>query len=440
MGSGRRIGVVLGAALAPLFVASAPSFARAQPASAASRSAVSPFFLVVVFRRHHPRTLIAIRVGGVTRDEHTTSACSACGTTKFAKTVGSHRVLLSASPLLRMRSSTRVIVGVTADGADGRWIRIRFQRQHYESLDHGCMPPSVKSLTPADAAHSSIIPKAPCGLPPATEYVYWRGTDHQLYEQQYISPKWKSPRPIGSGHAVASAPTAVVLSNGDRDVFWTGTDGWLYEMSYAASTASWSNPERLPGRGKLTSPPSAVVDAHGVVHVFFRATDRFLWEMAYRGGVWALPGPLNSGPVESAPAPVALPDGSLELFWWGGGLYEMHPPQLAHKLPGAGTLGSAPTAILDSRHIVHVFWQGTNRWLWELSNPDSGSDSVPLNSGPLGSAPSAVIFPDNGQDVFWRSTDGGLREMRWYSKKWHLSSPVPNAHRLDSAPAAVMAR
>jgi hypothetical protein len=439
MGSGRRIGAVLGAALVPL-LAGTPSFARAQTASAVSPSAVSPFFVVVVFRRDRPSTLTGLRVSGVTRHEHVISACSVCGRTKFAKKVQSHRVLLSASPPLRMRSSTRAIVGVTADGADGRWIRIRFQDHHYEGLDQGCMPPSVKSLTAAEAAHPSIIPKAPCGFPPATEYVYWRGTDHQLYEQQYRSAKWRHPRAIGSGQAVASAPTAVVLSNGDRDVFWTGTDGWLHEMSYTTSTASWSNPERLPGRAKLTSPPSAVVDAHGVVHVFFRATDRFLWEMAYRGGVWALPAPLNSGPVDSAPAAVALPDGSLDLFWWAGGLYEMHAPQLAHKLPGAGTLGSPPTAILDSSDIVHVFWQGTNGWLWELSNPDSGSGSVPRNSGPLGSAPSAVIFPNNGQDVFWRGTDGGLWELRWYSKEWHLSSAVPYAHGLDSAPAAVMGR
>ena len=307
------------------------------------------------------------------------------------------------------------------------------------------MPPSVTRLTPAEAANPSLILKAPCRVTvaPDTEFVYWRGTDHQLWEQQYVSPDWDLPLPIGSGHAVASTPTAVVLTNGDRDVFWTGTDGWLHEMSYTPSTGLWSNRKRLPRRTRVTSPPSAVVDTHGVVHVFFRGGDRFVWEMAYTGGGWKLPAPMNSGPVGSAPAAVALPDGSLELFWGGaGGLYEMHYPSepVPQKLPGAGPLGSAPTAVLDNHRIVHVFWQGTNGWLWELSNPDSGSGSVQRNSGPLGSAPSAVIFPDNGQDVFWRGTHGGLRELRWYSKKWKLSFAVPNAYQLDSAPAAVMFR
>ncbi len=303
------------------------------------------------------------------------------------------------------------------------------------------MPPYVKHLTAADAADPSLIPKAPCGAPePETEYVYWRGIDGQLWEQQYAAQKWDVPEPIGSPHAVASAPTAVVLANRNRQVFWEGTDGWLYEMFYNASTTLWSSAQRLPGRQKLSSPPSAVVDGHGVVHVFFRSTDGFIWEQAYRDRSWASPWRLPSGHVESAPAAVTLPDGSLELFWWAGGLWEMHYliQGAGHKLPGAGQLGSAPTAVIDTHHTIHVYWEGTNRWLWELSNPDAGSASVQVNSGELGSAPSAVIYPDNGRDVFWRGTGGGLWEKRWYSKEWHPAAAVPNAHDLGSAPAAVI--
>jgi hypothetical protein len=152
---------------------------------------------------------------------------------------------------------------------------------------------------------------------------------------------------------------------------------------------------------------------------------------------------------------VALPDGSLELFWGAGVLYEMrYPSETVQKLPGVGPLGSAPTAVLDANHQVHVFWQGTNRWLWEFSlpEPSAGADQlssgslgsassagpVELSSGPLGSAPSAVIYPGNGQDVFWRDPHGELRRMRWYSKKWHPSAAVPYARRLGSAPTAVM--
>ena len=306
------------------------------------------------------------------------------------------------------------------------------------------MPGRIKHLTPAQAARPSTIPGAPCGAapPPETEneYVYWRGTDGQLWEQQYVSQTWDTPLPIPSGQGVASAPTAVVLANGDQDVFWEGTDGWIHEMSYTASTGFWSIAEQLPRRQPATSAPSAVVDTHGVVRVFFRAADGFIWGQAYRNRRWKLPWQLNSGKVESAPATVALPDGSLELFWWAGGLWEMHRliQGSVHKLPGAGPLGSAPTAVLDSNHVIHVFWKGTNGWLWELSNPDSGSASVQLNSGPLGSAPSAVIYPDNGQDVFWRGTGGGLWEKRWYAKQWHPSAAVLYAHGLGSAPAAVM--
>ena len=176
--------------------------------------------------------------------------------------------------------------------------------------------------------------------------------DGQLYEQQWVPPKWGRPIAIGSPHAVAMSPAAVVLPNAERDVFWTGSDGWLYEMTY---TGFWSNARRLPSRTKLSSPPSAVVDAHGVVHVYFRGRDRFVWAMTDSGGVWAPAAPLNSGPVGSAPAAVLLPDGKLELFWEGWKpemLYELPPRGLAKPSPGSGTLGSGPTAILDARGHV----------------------------------------------------------------------------------------
>ncbi len=448
MGRARGTGAVLGTALLlPFFVASTPSFARAQTASAVSPSVVNQFTLFAEYERHHRSTLTEIRAVDVTPNERATIACSDCGATRFAKKVQTHRVLFSLSPPLHMRSSTRVIVGATAHKANGRWVRIGFdfdpKKHRYVSRGHGCMQPYVTSMTHAYAARPSTIPTAPCGAPPIpeTEDVYWRGIDGQLWEQQYTSQNWQPPSLPGSGHTLASAPAAVVLANRDRDVFWEGTDGWLFEMSFTASTGFWSNPKRLPRRQPVTSAPSAVVDAHGVVRVFFRAQDGFIWQMAYRGRGWPLPWQLNSGVVKAAPAAVALPDGSLELFWWAGGLWEMHYPNqgVGHKLPGAGQLGSAPTAVLDSRDSVHVYWKGTNGWLWQLSNPDSGSGSVQLNSGPLGSAPSAVIYPNNAQDVFWRgSTGGGLWEKRWYAKQWHPSAAVPYAHGLGSAPAVVM--
>jgi hypothetical protein len=435
----RRPGAALGAAVLLSLVIAAPNdgFARSQTASAVT-PVVSPFFLQPEFTVHDPSTLRGLVVGGATPSERAITACSICGKTKFAKKVDLHRVLVRVLPPLRMRSGTRVLVGVTAPGEDGRWIVMGFQGGQYKGLGHGCMPPTVTSFTPAEAAHPSTIPTAGCGFPPPdNDYVYWRGTDGQLYEKQYVPPKWSPPIPIGSGHGVASAPTAVALPNHDRDVFWQGTDGWLHEMTY---TGFWSNPRRLPGREKLTSPPSAVVNAHGVVLVFFRGTDRFLWAMGDYGGVWSLPAPFNSGPVESAPAAVVLPGGALELYWWAGKLYEDKWPtqQTPTLLSAAGPLGSAPTAIVDTHGIVHVFWRGTNAWLWELSNPDSGSGSVQRNSGPLASAPSAVVHPDNVQDLFWRSTKGGLREMQWYSGKWNLSYAVPFAGDLGSAPAAVL--
>jgi hypothetical protein len=436
-------------AVAALFLGivltAAPSGARpqARPAASASAPRVSNFYLVPWFRADRPGILTRLDVKAVTRGERVLSACSACGTTKFAEKRAVYRVSLLPSSPLRMRATTRVLVGVISKRSTGRWIVMGFHDGQYTGLGHGCMPASVTSLTPAEAARPSTIPPERCGLGSSgTEYVYWTGSGHQLYELQYISPHWGRVEPIGSGNAVGSAPAAVALPSGERDVFWNGTDGALHEMSYI--DGFWTSRGALTAKGTLKSAPTAVVDKYGVVHVFYVGALQYIYSMAYRGGVWARAWRMNSGPVGSPPAVVVRQDGSLDLFWKGGGLYEMRglTGHLAHAVPEARTLGSGPTAAVDSHDTVHVFWQGTkNGRLWELSDPDRrGFGLEQLNSGQLGSAPSAVIHPDGEIDVFWRGTHGGLRELQWYSGHWHLTRPVLGTRALGSQPAVALGK
>ena len=444
----RHGGAALVAALLLTFMSAvAPAGARPQAPSAASNSppVVAPFFIVPYSKGNRLRTLIRLNVIAVPRGERVLSACSVCGKMKFVKTRGVTRVILRASSPLRMRSTTRVVIGITKPNSTGRWIVLGFRGDTYRGLGHGCMPASVKKLTRGEAARRSTIPHASCGPPssPRSEYVYWNGTDHQLDEEQYNYPNWGTALPIGSGNAVGSAPTAVVHSDGERDVFWKGTNGHLYEMTY---TGFWSNWQELQTLGKLDSTPSAVVDKQDVVHVFWKARDGFLRQMSDTGGVWSRPVPLNSGIVGSAPAIVVRPDGSLDLFWEGSTdrmLWEKHPGHLPKKVTGAGMLASAPTALVDANGIEHVFWRGRNAWLWEISDPDRhGSVSHQRSpSGALGSAPCAVVHPDHVQDVFWKGTDGRLWEMVWFSGRWHGSKAVSGTtHEPDSQPAAVLGR
>ena len=442
----RKVGTAVGVpSLLTAVAVSAPAVAR--PAISADVSAVSPFFAVPFSKQHDRGTLTRLSVSGLTPKERVTSACSVCGRTRLVMEGGSSRITLRASRPLRMRASTRIIVGVTYPGAVGRWIVIGFKGKQYTGLGHGCMQTRVRSLTAAEAAAPRTIPSAPCfstsPSPPGTEYVLWKGTGGPLFELKYDGQSWLASYEADPTR-LGSAPTVVVHPDGERDVFWQGTDRKLWVI---ANTGFWDNPIAVPGAGTLGSAPSAVVDARGVVRVFWRGTNGPVWELSDAGGFALTATELNTGHIRGAPAVVARPDGAEDLFWQGtdGRLWEMRTTwRVARPLAGAGPIGSAPTAILDPDGVEHVFWKGTNGPLYELSDPGGHWSPVatPLSSysGTLGSAPSAVIHPDGVQDVFWEGTDDRLWEMVWYSGVWHLPSFLPGAGKLGSRPTAALGR
>jgi hypothetical protein len=447
MGRKRRgIGAAFAAALLLTSISAAAHTTAQRRVVAQSQSTtpvVSAFFVLPRYVATAPQILIGVRVRGVTRDEHVTTACSSCGRTKLVETaIHRSEVTLTAKPSVRMGPSTRIIIGVTSPGSNGRWIVVGFPNGQYKGLGHGCMSPRVTSLTPRTAAHPVTIPSASCGpaSPRGHEYVYWTGRDTQLYEYQYWPPHWLRRLAIGSGYGVESAPAVVVRPNGERDVFWRGAGGGLWVMSY---TGFWSNAVHLRSAGKLKSDPAASVDAHGVVRVFWQGTDGWLHDMSVADRGLAGVRPLNSGPVASAPAVVSRPGHPPELFWRGtdGGLYEMADGRDAYGrlIPTAGTLDSAPTAISDHRGVEHVFWRSANGSLVEISG--SGSQwSAPreLARGPLDSPPSAVIHIDGVQDVFWEGAFGELWEQKFAKQKWGNPLPLPGAGVLGSRPAAAV--
>ena len=445
---GRYVGLgCVAVVLVTALSAATPRGAQSQTESSAGAAppVVSPFFIVPRSRSPRRPTLTSLSVVSVTRNERVTSACSGCGSTRFVETREADRVMLRASPPLRMRSPTRVIVGVTASGSTGRWIVFGLRRLHYTGFGHGCMLASVTVLSPVVAARPSRLQQTPCGppSPPGTEYVLFNGAGHQLYEQQYASRRWETALPIGSGSGVRSAPSLLLRARGERDVFFWGPGRRLWTMSY---TGFWSDATELTEAGTLGSSPDAVLDARGVAHVFWRGTDRWLYEMSDAGGVWSIASRMNSGEIGSAPAAVARPDGTLDVFWMGRDrqLWRLRNPgsgQFASAIHGTGTVASAPAAILDNNDVEDVFWRGTDRALWELSGPGrQDAISQPALSGPMGSPPSAVVHPGSPvQDVFWRGTDGGLWEDVWYSGEWHPRH-VPGAAKLGSRPVAAVSR
>jgi hypothetical protein len=88
-------------------------------------------------------------------------------------------------------------------------------------------------------------------------------------------------------------------ATGRRFVFWEGTDGNLWQAVWNGT--AWVGPNGL-GMGQLGSPPSAAVDANGATYVFWKGGDANLWTAFWNGTAWDGPHNLGMGPLGSAPS------------------------------------------------------------------------------------------------------------------------------------------
>jgi hypothetical protein len=420
------------------------------PVSAGSKSpsAVGPFYSVAVSKsRSGHQTVRHINVLGISPGESVIVGCFDCGHPRpgFFTKGGADAASLTASPPIRVHRGTRLIIGAIAPGLIGRW-KVYGLHPTFALLDQGCMPPSVTTLTAAEARDPSTIPRAACPAvclsPQGAEFVLWRGTGGQLSEVEYAYGVWDHPTSIPSGQ-LDSAPTVAVHPDGQQDVFWQGRGGRLLEMWY---TGKWNGPVTLSGPGTVDSAPAADVDPSGVDRVFWKGAGGYLWELSDPGGHWGRSVPFPSGQLGSAPSATTDQGGVQHVFWKGtdGRLWEIKgASRVARPLFAAGSLGSRPTVAVDSKGVDHVFWAGTDGTLWELANPGGQwfAHSEPFfSSGTLGSPPAVAIRSNGEEDVFWRgAANRGLYEYWYTGGIWHGAHHQRTAGKLGSQPAAAVA-
>jgi hypothetical protein len=263
----------------------------------------------------------------------------------------------------------------------------------------------------------------PLGSAPASgvdangnRYIFWRGTDGSLWNEDYDADNAVWGRPVevaAAGRTLAAAPAVAVLRDGQQDVFWKGTDGDLWET---VDTSHWSPSVDL-GAGPLGSAPTAGVDGDGGVYVFWEGTDGSLWEKWQLSGTWFGPAKITlAGRMGSAPAVAVQPSGVQNVFWRGtdGNLWDAWHTNAWHGPVnlGARPLGSAPAAAAGTQGNLFVFWEGTDGSLWEKSQVNAtwnGATKV-TTAGRMGSPPSVAVVGNTLQDVFWRGTNGNLWE------------------------------
>jgi beta-N-acetylhexosaminidase len=199
-------------------------------------------------------------------------------------------------------------------------------------------------------------------------YVYWKGTDNNLWEASWNGSQWTGPFNRGMG-PLDSPPAVTISPSGSAYVFWEGTDDNVWEAIGPANGAL-QGPMRI-GMGPLGSPPSAGVDRTGATYVYWRGTDRNLWEGYWNGSAWVGPFNRHMGPLGSTPS-LAMAPGAVSFVFWEGTDRNVWEAQgsAAQALSGPfyrgmGPLNSAPTAGIDASGATYVYWIGTDNNLWE---------------------------------------------------------------------------
>jgi hypothetical protein len=227
-------------------------------------------------------------------------------------------------------------------------------------------------------------------------YVFWAGTNDELFEAYYNGSKWVGPVGTGIAMGTRAQPTVAIThspqSSAQAYVFWRGANGNLMEAQGAANPqdGALSGPYDR-GYGDLGSVPAAGVDASGHAYVYWEGNDGNLYEGYYNGTGWV-----------------------------GDAVNQ-----------GFGTMGSAPTvAITDSPSAsaqAYVFWRGLNGNLIEAqgdADPDYGSLSGVYDRGygVLGSGPTAGIDSSGHTYVYWEGNDGDLWEGFYGGSNWETDA------------------
>jgi hypothetical protein len=262
---------------------------------------------------------------------------------------------------------------------------------------------AVSSLTgPTDRG------MGPLGSPPAVgiddsngyTYVYWEGggPSYDLYEAYWNGSSWVGPFNRGMG-ALGSEPSVAVSSNGTAYVFWEGTNGDLYEAQGPADGAL-SGPYNR-GMGPLGSAPTVGIDSNSYTYVYWEGDNGALWEGYWNGSGFVGPYDRGMATLGSKPSVAVTPNGTAYVFWEGtnGDLYEAQGPADG-ALSGPdnhdmGPLGSAPSAGVDGFGNTFVYWegQGSSYDLWEgYWNGSGWVGPFDRGQGPLNSPPAVAIY------------------------------------------------
>jgi hypothetical protein len=275
---------------------------------------------------------------------------------------------------------------------------------------------AASGVTPADLGGMVAgQPTAVSPVPGALD-VFYEGQGRLLWEvSRRAGGSWSAPRKISRMGELGSSPAAVAQPNGVIDVFWKGSDGDHLWHGQFSPGKGWKGPQDL--HGSLASDPSPAESSPGTVQVFWKGTDGALWHVIRRPGRgWTSPRWLGMGPLGGGPQASALTGGAIDVFWHGSGNDGLWSATFVpgHRWAGPrnlrGHLASAPFPLMSASGRVHVFWEGTDHVLWQVSRGPKAGWGRPysLQMGPLRAGPFGALGSGGKSMVFWRGKAGHL--------------------------------
>ena len=245
------------------------------------------------------------------------------------------------------------------------------------------------------------------------------------------------PQRLLSG-GLSGNPQAVTVSPGVSEVVWRGTDARLGVLVDNNGTTARLLTGSLPAN--MASDPAAVALPNGTVDVFWQSTGDELWMASSASRYRAQD--LGIGGLASAPHAAASPGGLVAVTWTGsdGTLWNTVLSGAARTRPastGDGGLASAPYPVYIDGARLAVFWRGADAALWWDVNSGAGwQGEQSLGNGPLASDPQPIPLEAGSISVFWLGGDGIAWQLSYSAGGW-LSAGAVSGSGVASAPAAL---
>jgi hypothetical protein len=314
----------------------------------------------------------------------------------------------------------------------------------------GVLGVSAPLAAPAAAHASSVVPTGPSAGEDefGSQYVFWRGAtgQHNLYEAWYdvYTGKWSDGIDLGMG-TLGSEPTVAITNQvfagpGGKEfnaqyVYWKGTDGQLW-MAYWQG--SWHGPIVIPDQDPCSRPAATTVYPDGApeIVIFWQGEQGYCGQDNDDGsGLFYTYSYQSIDPISAAD-------------YWPGPTWDSNA-DIAGSAPSVTTVSEQEDAGMDTNipDTVAIAWQGQDGKLWtqewDTLNGDTTGAVCYTAAGVIGSVPTvsgaSTLFGVTEWDIGWTGQDDILWGGDSIAGGFDPIYSQPSSGAMESAPSMAQA-